>query len=217
MPTPLEQNCLIALSLLTFGACADKPGEPAPAPAATAETAPAQPAAPAAPAAPSSLELPAIPEGARVWFIEPADGAKVQGAAVDGKVTVDVKMGAEGIAVKPAGQIEAGSGHHHILIDTAAEPQGAVVPQDEKHLHFGKGQTEAKVTLEPGEHTLQLQFADGIHRSYGPRLSAAIKVTVAGEAAPVAASPVAPAGKVKAEAPHTAVHAPAAHEASHQH
>jgi hypothetical protein len=33
--------------------------------------------------------------------------------------------------------------------------------------------------LAPGEHTLHLQLADGIHRSYGPKLENTIKLTVA--------------------------------------
>ncbi len=57
-------------------------------------------------------------------------------------------------------------------------PAGEVIPADDKHLHFGKGQSEAEVKLTPGPHTLTLQFADGAHRSYGPELSKTIKITV---------------------------------------
>ena len=53
-----------------------------------------------------------------------------------------------------------------------------VIPADDKHLHFGKGQTETMVKLPPGKHTLMLQFADGAHKSYGPGMSAKIEVTV---------------------------------------
>ncbi|MET0385793.1 MAG: DUF4399 domain-containing protein, partial [Polyangiales bacterium] len=163
---------------------------------------PSAPAAPAAPAAPPSLELPAIPAGASVSFLEPADGATVRGPAENGKVSVPVKLGAENIAVKPAGQIEAGSGHHHILVDTTPDPEGAVVAKDDQHLHYGQGQTEATLTLAPGEHTLQLQFADGIHRSYGPKLAQTIKITVAegpatGNAAPPKATGASPQGEHK--------------------
>jgi len=52
------------------------------------------------------------------------------------------------------------------------------VPFDDKDLHFGKGQTEAQVTLPPGRHTLTLQIADGAHRSYGPKWSTTITVNV---------------------------------------
>ena len=41
------------------------------------------------------------------------------------------------------------------------------MPADEKNIYFGKGQTNFEITLEPGEHTLTLQFADGFHQSYG--------------------------------------------------
>jgi hypothetical protein len=59
-----------------------------------------------------------------------------------------------------------------------AMPEGQAIPADDMHLHFGKGQTETEVTLKPGEHKLTLQFADGAHRSYGPKMSKTIKITV---------------------------------------
>jgi hypothetical protein len=184
---------------LALHACRQQPSEPPPEPAAPA----AEPAAPApapaapgheqhAPAAAPAAELPAIPAGAKVFFKEPAEGAKLVGPLENGTIAVGVKMGAEGIAVKPAGPIEAGSGHHHVLIDGAPLAPGTIVPKDERNLHYGQGQTEAVVPLAPGEHSLTLQFADGIHRSYGPALAATIKVTVA------------PQGSVQAAAKQTA-------------
>ena len=112
-----------------------------------------------------------IPEGAKVMFIAPADGATVKGP-------VQVKMGVEGMTVKPAGTIEAKTGHHHIIVDDKSIAQGTVVPADETHIHFGKGQTETELKLAPGKHTLTLQFADGAHQSYGPQLSTTITITV---------------------------------------
>lgn len=123
-------------------------------------------------------EMPAVPEGASVRFVSPADGATVTGPLVDGKVEVAVQMGVEGMALKPAGEVEAGTGHHHILVDTQPVPAGTAVPADEQHIHFGKAQTEAKLQLAPGQHVLMLQFADGMHRSYGPQVSARIAITV---------------------------------------
>jgi hypothetical protein len=145
------------------------------------------------------MELPAIPDGASVSFIEPTDGAKLTGPLVDGKVKVTIKMGAEKIAVKPAGQIEAGSGHHHLLIDTDLAAKGEVVGKDEQHIHYGQGQTEAEVQLAPGDHALKLQFADGIHRAYGPTLTAVISVHVAevAEEKAAAAEPAAKGDKAK--------------------
>jgi hypothetical protein len=53
-----------------------------------------------------------------------------------------------------------------------------MVPKDSTHLHYGKGQTEAEVKLSPGKHKLTLQFADGLHRSYGSKLAATVSVNV---------------------------------------
>jgi hypothetical protein len=140
--------------------------------------------------------LPPVPTGARVFFVAPTPGMTVRGVAVDGKIELPVKMGTEGILVKPAGPVEPGAGHHHILVGGEAIPAGQIVPKDETHLHYGKGETNAVVALAPGTHKLTLQFADGLHRSYGPALSASIDVTLEAEpAAPTAPEgPEAPAG-----------------------
>jgi hypothetical protein len=139
----------------------------------------AQPAPGAAPLKPVMA-----PAGAKTLFVEPQDGATVSGPLVDGKVVVHVKMGAEGIEVKPAGEQIDGTGHHHIIVDGQGVPLADAVPKDETHLHFGKGQTEADVPLAPGPHMLTLQFADGAHLSYGPQLSSTVKVQVEAKAAP---------------------------------
>lgn len=116
--------------------------------------------------------LPAIPAGAKVFFKNLKNGDKV-------KSPFKVEMGIEGLKIDTAGAIVVGSGHHHLLIDAGDSiPAGTVVPKDEHHLHFGKGQTSTEVTLPAGEHMLTLQFADGIHRSYGGQLATTIKVTV---------------------------------------
>ena len=57
-------------------------------------------------------------------------------------------------------------------------PEGAVIPMDDRHRHFGKGQTEAEITLQPGRYKLTMQFADGAHRSYGEKLRKSITVDV---------------------------------------
>lgn len=153
---------------------------PPPDPHAEHANAPAEAPA-AAPAADPAAAMPAIPEGAKVAFIDPQANASVKGPLKDGKVEVKVKMGAEGIEVKPAGEVVPNSGHHHLLLDAEPAAAGQVVPKDDTHLHFGKGETETTVALTPGSHTLTLQFADGIHRAYGPQLSASIEIEVAAE------------------------------------
>jgi Domain of unknown function (DUF4399) len=102
---------------------------------------------------------------------EPANGATVG-------TTFMVKFGVKGMAVAPAGDIVANSGHHHLLINMDAITSGESIPFSEKHLHFGKGQTEAEVKLAPGVYKLTAQFANGAHQSYGKPMSNSITVTV---------------------------------------
>lgn len=108
---------------------------------------------------------------AKVYFTEPKDGATV-------KSTFHAKFAVEGLKVAPAGEIVPGTGHFHIIIDEPVVEEGAVVGMDDKHIHYGKGQTEADLTLKPGKHKLTLQFADGAHRAYGANLSQTIHITV---------------------------------------
>ncbi len=87
-------------------------------------------------------------------------------------------MGAEGLKVAPAGKIEAGTGHFHILLDTNFIPAGDVIPNDATHLHFGKAQLTTTITLTPGIHVLHLQFANGAHIALdGPEYRDTITVT----------------------------------------
>jgi len=106
-----------------------------------------------------------------VFFVSPKDGATV------GR-DVDVRMGVRGLTVEPAGQVHESAGHHHLIIDGGPIPAGQVVPKDATHLHFGKGQTETRLKLAPGAHTLTLQFANGHHESYGPAMSQTIHIKV---------------------------------------
>jgi len=73
----------------------------------------------------------------------------------------------------------AGTGHHHLLIDAGDSiPAGEVVRKDSTHLHFGKAQSSTEVKLSPGKHVLTLQFADGLHRSFGSKMATSITVNV---------------------------------------
>lgn len=94
------------------------------------------------------------------------------------KSPLKVEFVVKGMKVEPAGAIKEGTGHHHLIIDGASVDKGSVVPADEKHIHFGKGQTETTLELKPGQYSLTLQFADGLHQSYGKDWSKTIKVTV---------------------------------------
>lgn len=115
--------------------------------------------------------LPQMAHAASVSFIEPADGAVVSSPFT-------VKFSVSGMDVKPAGDMTPNTGHHHLLINEDSIPAGQSIPVDEKHIHFGKGQTETLLTLPPGKYKLTMQFANGAHQSYGPELSKTINVTV---------------------------------------
>lgn len=91
-----------------------------------------------------------------VRFVAPEDGAVVTSP-------FDVEMAAAGITVEPAGEIHPNAGHFHILVDTDFIAPGELIPFDEQHRHFGQGQLTTTLDLEPGVHTLRLQFADGAH------------------------------------------------------
>ncbi len=91
-----------------------------------------------------------------VFFTEPADKGVVSNP-------VKIAWGSKNFTVEPAGAVKEGSGHLHIMVDTDCVAAGAIVPKDDTHLHYGKGQMEAQLTLTPGPHTLCLQAADGAH------------------------------------------------------
>ncbi len=106
-----------------------------------------------------------------VYFVNLKDGDKV-------KSPVIVQMGVSGMIVEPAGALNAGKGHHHLIVDGSFIEKGQMVPKDSTHLHFGKGQTVDTLKLSPGQHTLTLQFADGMHMSLGKDWSKTITITV---------------------------------------
>jgi len=111
-------------------------------------------------------------EGARVYFIEPANGATVG-------QEFTVKFGLSGMGVAPVGVDAENTGHHHLLIDGAAADMNAPIPADATHVHFGKGQTEARIKLSPGQHTLQLLLGDRNHIPHDkPVMSEKISITV---------------------------------------
>ena len=125
--------------------------------------------------APESMRTPA-PEGAEVYIQSPADGETVTSP-------VTVRFGLRGLGVAPAGIQFPESGHHHVLIDVGEDDMPSFdlpLPTTDQVVHFGLGQTEAQVTLEPGQHTLQLVVGDHLHTPHMPPIvSEVITVTVA--------------------------------------
>ncbi|KIF81425.1 DUF4399 domain-containing protein [Noviherbaspirillum autotrophicum] len=102
------------------------------------------------------------PKDAQVYFIWPQDGTVIQG----GKFWV--RMGLRNMGVCPKGVELPNVGHHHLLIDTELPPLTEQIPSDRNHLHFGAGETEARIEIPPGKHTLQLLLGDHDHTPHDP-------------------------------------------------
>ena len=107
----------------------------------------------------------------RVYFKWPQNNSVVSSP-------VYIDMGIEGIKVEVAGKVNKGFGHHHILINQFFWPKGKIIPMSDTTIHYGKGQTDASVELPPGKYILSLQFADGVHSSFGKELASSIKIKV---------------------------------------
>jgi hypothetical protein len=110
---------------------------------------------------------------ARLYIIYPRDGAQIRGEFW-------VRFGLRNMGVTQAGSAAPNAGHHHLLVDVTDEidPEEPL-PTDNRHLHFGAGQTEARLELPPGKHTLQLVLGDAEHRPFKPMLiSKKVTITV---------------------------------------
>lgn len=119
----------------------------------------------------TQAETPA-PADAELYFISPKDGD-----AVSNPITV--RFGLKNMGIAPAGIQYENTGHHHLLIDTALPPLDLPIINDEKHRHYGLGQTETTLELPPGAHTLQLLLGDFAHRPHAPPVaSKRITITV---------------------------------------
>ncbi len=111
------------------------------------------------------------PANGRVYFVNIADQDTLENP-------VYIEFGVEGMEVRPAGEIVEGTGHHHILIGRKHIPTGETVPADNENIHYGGGQTSDTLVLPQGDVVLALQFANGVHASYGEKMSTAIMVHV---------------------------------------
>jgi len=113
------------------------------------------------------------PAGAKNYIISVNNGDTVSSPVV-------IRFGLKGMGVAPAGILKANTGHHHLLIDVEnLPPMDKPIPNDKNHVHFGGGQTETVINLEPGTHTLQLLLGDLAHVPFDPPvMSEKITITV---------------------------------------
>jgi hypothetical protein len=113
------------------------------------------------------------PQDALVYFVWPQNGAIIKGGFW-------CRFGLRNMGVTHAGDTFQNSGHHHLLIDVNEPPDPKEpIASDKSHLHFGAGQTEARIELPPGKHTLQLVLGDASHYPFSPPvISEKITITV---------------------------------------
>lgn len=115
---------------------------------------------------------------ARVWFVEPKNGATVSSP-------LHMKFASEGIeiAAVPPGeitkaQVRPGMAHYHVGIDVSCLPPGkTIVKGTPSWVHFGDGKDVFDTQLTPGKHKLALQLGDDLHDTM-PGTCQEITVTV---------------------------------------
>ncbi len=120
-------------------------------------------------------ETPA-PDNAYLYIGWPNDGEVIRNG---GRGSFRVWFGLRHMGVAPAEVDVPNTGHHHLLVDTELPPLDEPIPADDNHLHFGRGQTQTRLTLPPGEHTLQLLMGDHAHVPHDPPImSRQITITI---------------------------------------
>lgn len=123
-----------------------------------------------------SAQTPKSAKRARVFFVEPKNGAAVTSP-------VHMKFGATGIQIAPVPpgdltQARPGIAHYHVGIDqTCLAPGKTIVKGTPSWVHFGDGKSEFDSQLTPGKHKLALQLGDDLHNTL-PGTCAMITVNV---------------------------------------
>lgn len=104
-------------------------------------------------------QAPARQGTADAYFLNLEDGAKIE-------TPYKLEFGlASGWGLAPISSPAAGkSGHHHLLVnrDLPLDFKKAL-PFNDQYIHFGKGQMETVLMLEPGTYTLRLLLANDKH------------------------------------------------------
>ena len=185
MRIPFQHSLLVAMiaGATLLQGCSDNSEEPmaeapateAPATDSQADSAKAEDSSADDAASNNGMTRSSAPEGAKATIVSPADGDTVTSP-------LTVEFGLEGMDVVPAGTEQEHAGHHHLLIDLDKDSMPAMdfpLPANDNVVHFGKGQTQTELELEPGTHTLQLLLGDHMHVPHEPPvMSEKITITV---------------------------------------
>ena len=120
------------------------------------------------------LGLVACGDSVSVRIVEPADGATVEGGSVL------VMLEVSGLTIAPAGTMDPGTGHHHLVVDGVLPVGGLPIPTIAGvHVHLGLAQTEYELTgLDAGEHTVIAVVGDGSHIPLDPWVVDTIRFVV---------------------------------------
>ena len=112
-------------------------------------------------------------QGPSVQIVQPADGATVGSSVL-------VMLEVSGLTIAPAGTMDPGTGHHHLVVDTDLPAAGAPIPSTPNvHIHMGQAQTEYEITgLAPGEHTVIAVVGDGAHMPLMPTVADTVRFVV---------------------------------------
>ena len=125
-----------------------------------------------------------------LFFKSPQDGLIIENQKFK------IEFGTKNINISPAGVIVEQtnnclvSGHHHLIINNAYDVrnfENQPIPYDTNILHFGGGQKEAELTLQPGKYSLQLVIGNYQHmpisrtgsgKKYNPIVSKIINIEI---------------------------------------
>ena len=84
------------------------------------------------------LIVPLFAAAQGVDFIYPKDGDTVE-------PTFLAKFSVSGLELAPATEVRPGTGHHHLFINAVDIEENVVIPFDNQHKHYGKGQSEDEI------------------------------------------------------------------------
>ncbi len=109
----------------------------------------------------------------RVAIVQPADGDEVAAGPVL------FVMETEGIEIVQAGNMDPGTGHHHLIVDGDVDWTLPIPNDPGVHYHMGLAQTQFTLEdLTPGEHRVIAVVADGVHIPLDPPVADTITITV---------------------------------------
>jgi hypothetical protein len=125
---------------------------------------------PASDATPEPAAAPTATPSSEVFFQSIEDGGSYSSP-------LEIVFGVRNFSIVPVEDpmvVRPGEGHYHLAVDVECAAAGEIIVQgNPSYIHFGTGTDRIEMQLDPGQHNLCLQVADGEHRVLdGPEHSA---------------------------------------------